>query len=653
MGKPYAEELSRLHDTYTWALRVPLDALSVALRAASAYPLIAVGSGGSHTSAQFAAALHRQFTSGAASAMTPLEAVSTPQTLRGSAVMMLTAGGKNPDVIGAFRRLVGREPRRFVVLCASTGSPLAAIAAERPHVDFIDFRHPSGKDGFLATNSLLATAVVLLRAYASAAAADHGLPPNLDSLLGNHTSAPEDYGASRDVRSFWGRQTFLVLYGPSTHAAAVDLESKFSEAALGTVQLADFRNFAHGRHHWLAKRGEDSGVVALISEDDRELSESLLALLPERVPTLKVDVPGRGAHACLAALARVLVLTGQAGEVRGIDPGDPGVPAFGRRIYHLRAFGALNGSNHGLPAREAAAIERKSRATVPTLVTRGRLDVWRDAYRRFVERLSAVAFAGVIFDYDGTLCDETHRFDPLRGDVAAEIERLLLARAIVGVATGRGKSVKAALRDAIDRRHWQRVVVGYYNGGDVAPLDDDGRPDGSDSVSEPLARVAQSFRSDPTLSTLATLTFRRRQITIESDPPGLEAGVLWERAGRLLCELDAAGVTALRSGHSIDVVAPGVCKRAVIEFVRTLAARRHDAPVLCIGDRGRWPGNDSMLLTGPFSLSADEVSPDPDSCWNLAEPGSRGPQATLGYLSRLKSSAQGSASSCDDERTGR
>src|SRR5262249_5593356 len=154
----------------------PLDALSGAVRDASTYPLIAIGSGGSYTSAQFAAAVHREYTSGAASAMTPLEAGSTPPTLPDSAGVLLPAGGQNPDVIGAYRRLIGREPRRLMVVCATTGSPLAGIARENPHVDFIDFRTPSGKDGFLATNSLIATAVLLLRAYASATSAEHRLP---------------------------------------------------------------------------------------------------------------------------------------------------------------------------------------------------------------------------------------------------------------------------------------------------------------------------------------------------------------------------------------------------------------------------------------------------------------------------------------------
>ena len=43
-------------------------------------------------------------------------------------------------------------------------------------------------------------------------------------------------------------------------------------------------------------------------------------------------------------------------------------------------------------------------------------------------------------------------------------------------------------------------------------------------------------------------------------------------------------------------------------------------------------GNDFALLHGPYSLSVDEVSLEPSSCWNLAMPGSRGVQALHWYL---------------------
>jgi hypothetical protein len=73
---------------------------------------------------------------------------------------------------------------------------------------------------------------------------------------------------------------------------AVDLESKFTEAALGNLQAADYRNFAHGRHHWLAKRGHESAVLALISEADRELAERTLNLIPREVPQARMYIDG-------------------------------------------------------------------------------------------------------------------------------------------------------------------------------------------------------------------------------------------------------------------------------------------------------------------------------------------------------------------------
>ena len=58
-------------------------------------------------------------------------------------------------------------------------------------------------------------------------------------------------------------------------SAAFDLESKLVEAGLVSVLLADYRNFAHGRHHWLAKN-PDSAVVALASKEETLLAERTL-----------------------------------------------------------------------------------------------------------------------------------------------------------------------------------------------------------------------------------------------------------------------------------------------------------------------------------------------------------------------------------------
>lgn len=639
MGKPYSEELAGLADTFAWAMAAPVDNLARAVRAASPHSLVAVGSGGSYTTAHFAAAAHRQFTSGIAAAMTPLEAVGTPQSLRPSAVFLLTAGGKNPDVLGAFRRLVAREPRRLLVLCASTASPLARLAAEYPYVDLAEFDAPSGKDGFLATNSLLASAVLLVRGYAAAHAGPPPLPATFQSLLGEELGPYPVEELDRQCQPLWGRKTLVVLHGPETHAAAVDLESKFSEAALGDVQLSDFRNFAHGRHHWLAKRGAETGVLAILTEEDRQLGEGLLALLPADVPVVRLAALGRDTVAAVAALAQVFMVAGSAGRARGIDPGDPGVPPFGRKIYHMRAFGPDEEGNHTRPLAVVAAVERKSGASVATLESRGLLGEWHAAYRHFVGQLNAATFRGIILDYDGTLCDEAHRFDPLPAVVGRKLNRVLRAGAVIGIATGRGKSVKQALRDALDERLWGRVVVGYYNGGDIGLLGDDSRPDGTEAVGEALQTIADLLCNHSRLSQLAKLTFRWPQITLEPLPDA-HGEEVWALLQHVLYTLGSPGVAALRSSHSMDVVAPGVCKRAVLERVRHLLGAPEE-PVLCIGDRGRWPGNDFSLLSGPYSLSVDEVSPDPLTCWNLAAPGQRGAQATLDYLERLQPGESG------------
>lgn len=247
--------MDRLAEICAWALDAPPGGLPRAARAAAALPLVAVGSGGSYTAAQFAAAIHRRYASAPASVLTPLEVVSTPQSLRPAGVLLATAGGKTPDVLGAFDRLVAREPRRFTVLCARENSPLARRAGRHPYVEFTDFGPPSGKDGFLATNSLLASVIFIARAYAAARNSGDPLPKSLPALLAAKPGRGTFEEIDRACRPLPERPALVVRFGPSCHAAAVDLESKFSEAARGTVQLADFRNFAHGRHHWLAKRG--------------------------------------------------------------------------------------------------------------------------------------------------------------------------------------------------------------------------------------------------------------------------------------------------------------------------------------------------------------------------------------------------------------
>jgi fructoselysine-6-P-deglycase FrlB-like protein len=630
VGKPYRTELEALANTYRWSIEAPLDTpLRSWFRLCSA-PLITIGSGGSFSAATFAAHLHERYTGLPARALTPLDVVLSSLNWSSNGVLVLTARGSNPDVLGAFHQLALQEPRSLSAVCTRTKSPLGEVAKQFSNVEVAEWDIPSGKDGFLATNSLLATAVLLSRLYSSCNSSA-SLPTSLDELL----SGEEPQITNGSVDSLWGADTLIALYSPTTRAAAIDLESKFSEAAIGNLQPVDYRNFAHGRHHWLARYGSSTGIVAFVADEVEELSTRMLRLIPRQVPILKVRVVGQGDSPAIAALVHAIRIVGDAGSAAGFDPGRPHVPAFGRKIYHLKAFRKT--LVDAFPP-QYVAIRRKSRSTLEALEVRGELDEWEKAWTSFSSRISRTRFGGLVFDYDGTLCDEKHRFDAIDKRISKELTRLARTGSVIGIATGRGKSVRVALQNAIPKTLWKQFVVGYYNGSEIGELKNDACPDGIEQSDPPLAQIAQTLADDIVVRKRAILNCRKHQITIESKQPGFWS-FLWDYVQEVLYRLDIPGVMALRSGHSMDIVAPHVSKRNVLELVASRIGKRKS--VLCMGDRGRWPGNDFSLLGTDFSLSVDEVSADPARCWNLAPPGLRGIDATLYYLSNLRTTKQG------------
>jgi hypothetical protein len=339
VGKPYAAELESLPDTYSWCLQAPVAAFAEHIRSYSKFPLLAIGSGGSFTSASFCEYLHQVCTGHVAKAVTPLEAVYSPLDFRHTSLLFLTASGKNSDVNGAFTRLVEREPLCVGALCTRGKSPLAKIASSFNKANVFEFDIPTGNDGYLATNSLLATIILLTRAYESARLLLGTLAATFLEILPGY-SALDAFRKNLSARAapLWDRRTLVVLHTPATQAAAIDLESRFCEAALGNVQLADYRNFAHGRHYWLAAQQHTTAIVAFVTREIADLADQTLRLVPDEIPVLRIDLPDEGVLTAIISIIYSLYLAGLAGEAANFDPGKPTVPEFGRRLYNLRAF---------------------------------------------------------------------------------------------------------------------------------------------------------------------------------------------------------------------------------------------------------------------------------------------------------------------------
>ena len=623
MGRRYKLELERLDATYQWARQVDISGLASAIDRRSTDPLLAIGSGGSLSTACLIASLEQRLRGCFSSFETPFVASQYPEILAGARVFIVSARGRNPDVLGFAKFALAAEPISLISLCCMKDSPLTNLVHSSHRGNGFEFGSPAGKDGYLATNSLVALNTMIVRAYG----ADGQLPQNWADLFVagalRHSLTPtlSDGGLIRS-------DEILLLFGPETRPAAVDFESKFHESGLASVQVTDYRNFAHGRHLWLTHHPHTT-VIAFISPNDRAIAEATLELLPKATRTLRVETSLEGIAAAFAMQAAVFELVSLYGEDRGRDPGRPTVPMFGRRLYHLNVFPVLSRDLR------SAAVVRKSRARrlagLPNLAP----VEWDAAYDNFRGQLTALRFTQCVLDYDGTICDHKDRFNGIAAEVAKSLIYLLEGGFSLGIATGRGKSVREALCAVLPKRLWPLVTVGFYNGAIILGLSEQGclnQGEAQTSVLNHALRILQ----DANISGVK-VTERPFQITLEWVESG-SAEQLWFLTSALLAKAGLTTVRVVASSRSVDIIEAATSKLNVLKNM--LGAGSPPNNTLFIGDRPSWPGNDYELLAQPGSLSVDEVGCDLETGWNLAPAGVTGSAALVHYLGQISKSSQ-------------
>lgn len=614
----YQRELLALDLAYSVAMKIEIDELIRIVHKQSFGPLVAIGSGGSFSSATFAATIHERSTQELARAVTPLEFLDASDI--NASVMCFSASGRNKDITYALTSAARRECGPVSAFVMDRRTPLHAVARKYTYCQIVECCDASFCDGFLAVATLLATSIVLTRAYAAISGEPHRLPATLldlekETLKGDrYTDIPET------AKVALSHETASLLVSPLFKATAIDLESRFVEAALGNIHVADLRNFGHGRHHWIAKRGEDTGIVVLVSDRNESLASKTLRLLPPTSDVCRIDLHGSTSAQAISALVVGFYISCGAGEIRGIDPGKPGVPQFGRKLYRLSPGRA-----------RVSELELDRRAAIRRKCYRDSSDSHQAAllagYVKAVKRLANTSIGAIVFDYDGTLCGEEDRFGSLPQNVAEGLEKLNDAGVAIGVATGRGTSAGKAMRESLPSQLWSDILVGYYNGAVITDLADDRDELVQEDAPELLIRA---LRMDEFLGG-AEVRSNAFQVSLRfaNDDSLMN---MFERTHMVLNNLKLkAKVHA--SGHSIDILLCAKSKCSVVEHIKNY--KGVDC-VLRIGDKGRWPGNDAELLKDRFGLSVDEVSEDPDTCWNMAPAGVRGVQATLCYLNRLE-----------------
>lgn len=621
MGKPFKTELLKLEETYEWAMNLNLDSLRKIISNIDS-PIYFVGSGGSLSACLYGVALVEE-KGFFAKALTPLELFNVKNTIRNASVIFISAGGKNSDILFGFKTAINFEAKSIISICMQSGSKLAELSNKYSISNIYEYSLPVGKDGFLATNSLIAYFTILYKVFSTSTSKKSFHKPDILKDINSFTS------------SLNTNSSITVLYNGFSKPIAYDIESKSIEAALYPILLSDYRNFGHGRHHWFAKKSESAAIICLATPNDEFLARKTIDSIPNDIPKLLLKTNKNNSLGSLDLLIQSFYLIDKFGETLEIDPGRPGVPSFGRKLYNLKYATALTQSENDfkLSIKARTAISRKINKPIATLDVND-LKMWNDAYEKFIHKIKKASFGAIVFDYDGTICSSERKLDGPNKIMISYLKNIIEKGFYISVVTGRGKSVRIDLQKYFPKKYWTQVFIGYYNGSQMGLLNDNSLPNVSSNNNEDLENLFKIFKTSKELLDIEC-SLRPKQLTIEfNDLINLKD--IKETIIRVVKSAGQKNIEILESSHSIDIIPSEVSKTDILRpLKKILVEKQLSLDVLCIGDRGKWPGNDFRLLDTSYSLSVFEVNNTKENCWNIAPPGITHTDATLYYLNLL------------------
>jgi HAD superfamily hydrolase (TIGR01484 family) len=551
--KSYFESLEGISTQVTDTLARDVLAIKKCFQSLKDDVKIVVGSGGSYTTASFYAHLFEKITSSPCLLMTPTELLCTNIRLTARPCFFFSAEGKNPDILQAFEHAVagGADVTCFVNF---RDTPLAKRCDNTGQNTI--FTETIEKDGFLAVGTIVSAVVAGWSAF-----------QQLKHPCGHSIDFSNTINFSDKVKL--KHQSLFLVYSPNLKAAALDFESRAHESGLVHVQIADLRNFSHGRHYGSFLNQESTLVLILSDINTRSLARRTIAVIGSQLEAYHVHFEGDIEAAAVKGIMFSMHLLGDVAKAIGRDPNRVNVPKFGRALYYL-------------------PYDRSSINACSSSSTRLNLP----------SKLLETKFGAVVFDYDGTLCNSDERLEPLTPTIIAMLENLLRRNIKVGVATGRGKSAGEEIRRAIDAQYWKLITIGYYNGSIITSAEK--HLDINEYTIDPALMDVDSFIKK-NFQYPKNVEIRPTQITIDfSDFEGVDM------SANLICEQlnkHCQDIKIVRSSHSIDIINKNTSKLRVLSQMQF----RHEC--LTVGDNGQIGGNDYELLSHRYSVSVNHPSP--------------------------------------------
>ena len=291
-------------------------------------PLVAMGHGGSHSSASYAALLYGA-SSGLGRVMTPYLANSlSDETLRNSKLLLISKSLMNQDAVYIADRMASVNPEHscFFTMTPKENDNMRRVKKINPNSLVnrpFDLPH-----GFISVNGTFAYFSLLYKAFtgdsnfAGKLALSDKLDDNFTYRTIDGTIAPPDLSQISQ---------FTVLYGSYGEPVAHKMESNMTEAGLASCVITDYRDECHGRFMALsnfiksAKHPQtDCALVVLVTPREESLCRAVLERMPGHLPVVIIRTDIDTPLGSIDLLYKMCMFVAHYGEhVLGSNPNDP------------------------------------------------------------------------------------------------------------------------------------------------------------------------------------------------------------------------------------------------------------------------------------------------------------------------------------------
>ena len=371
-GKPLMSQL--LNDTRKYieqAEQSDVESLRQFFFTDPEMPLIAMGHGGSHPSAAYAALLYGT-NCGLGRAITPYQANSlSDKTLQTAKLLLISKSLMNQDAVYIAQRMARTNPEHCCAL-TMTDAVNANMKRMQKSCPSGVINHPFDlPDGFISVNGTFAYFSLLYKAFTG--------DTDFSRKLALSPNAADNYS----YRCVDGATTppdlstinqFTVLYGSYGEPVANKLESNITEAGLGACVISDFRDECHGRFLALSNSIQstrhphtDCALVLLVTPREESICRQFLDRLPGHLPIVLIRTDIASSLGSIDLLYKMSVFTSVLGEqYRGSNPNDPenlgglNKGAFRDLVSFLddfRMFGTLRLTTTELPYKDRLTLE--------------------------------------------------------------------------------------------------------------------------------------------------------------------------------------------------------------------------------------------------------------------------------------------------------